>query len=927
MYDLTKFSLRDVAKCGLALRQLSKNAVSMADASQKIVQYFYEHFSDLETGEDSCALVRLYKTHVYGELDESLKASASNLLGNTSPPHTMKCWTLLATTETEVLHPAIPLIREEIVVQTPSFSQLIEQFSLDFYTVIERSPENVTSLNQEKLNIFFVQDAVNNPLISEQDSFIITQGIKSILGFGGFLPSGNLFTVVLYLKLPISYSTAELFSTIALSVKTAVLPFDGGVVFGSGEISEKTATDSSIVDLKILQSQIATLNQLLDLSEKSTLKQANRLERMIANLKQEIAERYQTEQALRESQAKFAGILNIAEDAIISVDENHYVQMFNQGAERIFGYSADEVIGQSLDILLPLSARRNHQSHIHSFGQSKTVARTMSERSGAGVFGRRKNGEEFPAEASISKLKLDNSFLFTVSLKDITERKQTEEAIQQKNQELASIVQSLQESQAKFSGILNIADDAIISIDEKQTIQLFNQGAEKIFGYSTDEVIGQSLEILLPFGARSYHQQHINNFGKGGTVARTMSERSGAGVFGRRKNGEEFPAEASISKLKVGDGFLFTVILKDITERKQGEIALRKKHEELAQTLQQLETTQGELIQSEKMAALGQLVAGVAHEINTPLGAIRSSVEYISDFLKQNLETLPEFFQEFSVERKQQFQALLQRSTQNTITVSGRERRQLRKAIAAELEAQQIDKADTLANLLIDLGIHNNFDAFIDTLKDSDSENFLKSVRQFARLQESVRDINTASDRAAKVVFALKTYARQDHSGETIEANIVDGIETVLTLYHNYIKHGVDVKRNYAKIPPIRCYFDELNQVWTNLIHNALQAMDNKGLLTVDIGQQNGHVKVSITDSGKGIPPEIKERIFQPFFTTKPPGEGSGLGLDIVKKIIQKHQGNIQVDSVPGKTTFTVSLPINLENAETKTQEAEAAHA
>jgi signal transduction histidine kinase len=161
-------------------------------------------------------------------------------------------------------------------------------------------------------------------------------------------------------------------------------------------------------------------------------------------------------------------------------------------------------------------------------------------------------------------------------------------------------------------------------------------------------------------------------------------------------------------------------------------------------------------------------------------------------------------------------------------------------------------------------------------------------------------------------VFALKSYARYDTTGEKIEINITDGIETVLTLYHNQLKQGVEVIRNYADLPAVLCYPDELNQVWTNLVHNALQAMNNKGTLTIDATQQDTRVLISITDSGKGIPPEIKSKIFEPFFTTKPAGEGSGLGLDIVKKIIEKHEGTIEVKSVPGQTTFTVSIPINL---------------
>lgn len=470
--------------------------------------------------------------------------------------------------------------------------------------------------------------------------------------------------------------------------------------------------------------------------------------------------------------------------------------------------------------------------------------------------------------------------------------------------------QELQESQAKFSGILQIAGDAIVSVDESQRICLFNQAAEHMFGYTAEEVIGQTLDILLPTNVRDRHRHHIGQFGHEQAPFRSMGKTERGKIQGQRKNGELFPAEASISRLQLRDRLLFTAIMNDITDRKQSEEAIKQKNEELASTLQQLQTTQEELIQSEKMAALGQLVAGVAHEINTPLGAIRSSVGYISEFLAENLSKFPALFRELTPEREEQFLTLLARSLTNTTTISGRERRQLRKALTSELEAQNIHNADTLANFLLDLGIRDNLEPLIPLLQQPDSDSFLKIVRSFARLQESTRDITTASDRAAKVVFALKTYARYDQTGETVKANILDGLEAVLTLYHNQIKHGVELIRHYQELPPIDCYFDELNQVWTNLIHNALQAMDNKGTLTVTAIQQDGYIKIGITDSGKGIPDQIKDKIFQPFFTTKPPGEGSGLGLDIVRKIVAKHQGNITFESVPGQTTFTVSLPM-----------------
>ncbi|TAG91503.1 MAG: GAF domain-containing protein [Oscillatoriales cyanobacterium] len=342
------------------------------------------------------------------------------------------------------------------------------------------------------------------------------------------------------------------------------------------------------------------------------------------------------------------------------------------------------------------------------------------------------------------------------------------------------------------------------------------------------------------------------------------------------------------------------------------ETKVEERTQELSQALDNLKSTQDELIQSEKMAALGQLVAGVAHEINTPLGAICSSVGSIGDFLSQNLNQLPSFFQALSPQRQQQFTEMLVRSQQNTTTVSGRERRQLRKAIVSQLQAQGMAEADTVANLLLDLGICDRLEPFTSIFQDSECENFLKTVRQFVRLQESTRDIKTASERAAKIVFALKTYARFNQTGETIEANIIDGVEVVLTLYQNQLKQGIEVIRNYQDLPQIRCYFDELNQVWTNLIHNGLQAMNNRGTLTIDAREQNGCILVSITDSGEGIPEDIKAKIFQPFFTTKPPGEGSGLGLDIVRKIVEKHGGMIEFESMPGQTTFTVSLPIEI---------------
>jgi signal transduction histidine kinase len=353
--------------------------------------------------------------------------------------------------------------------------------------------------------------------------------------------------------------------------------------------------------------------------------------------------------------------------------------------------------------------------------------------------------------------------------------------------------------------------------------------------------------------------------------------------------------------------------LEDVNQTLEFRVADRTK--ELSETLVNLQTTQQELVQSEKMAALGQLVAGVAHEINTPIGAIRAASGNTTQAIDASLSQLPELIQLLNPTEQSQFFQLVDRILQSTPLNTTKEKRQVKRALTPELEANQIHDARQVADTLVDMGLYEDLHPFYPLLQHDRSPFILDVAYNIARLKGNSQTIQMAVDRVAKIVFALKSYARHDHSESRVLTNITDGLETVLTLYQNQIKQGLQVVRHYGEVDAIWCYPDELNQVWNNLVHNAIQAMGQAGTLTLRVQQQENVLHVQVEDSGRGIPPEVMPRIFEPFFTTKAIGEGSGLGLDIVKKIIDKHDGKISAESKPGQTCFTVELPLEIKRS------------
>jgi len=371
---------------------------------------------------------------------------------------------------------------------------------------------------------------------------------------------------------------------------------------------------------------------------------------------------------------------------------------------------------------------------------------------------------------------------------------------------------------------------------------------------------------------------------------------------------------AAAAAIAIENARLYATAQQEIAERMQAEQALLVAHNELKQTLDHLQRTQSQLIESEKMAALGQLIAGIAHEINSPLAAIRSSIESIAGTLAHTIEQLPEFLLSLSPEQREQFFAMIRHAQHKDHAISSCEERQQVRNVCAMLDDLSFQDSRRIASLLVGMGVvtPDAIARVLPLLREPEASVTLQHAYHLAGLHESTYTILTATERASKVVFALKHYAHHDHSSSMARANVQEGIETALTLYHGQIKHHVELIRRYQDIPQILCFPDELVQVWANLIHNALQAMSYHGTLTVRTEQQRNEIVVAITDTGIGIPAHLHEKIFEPFFTTKPAGEGSGLGLDIVKKIIDKHSGSIHVESQAGRTTFSVHLPATL---------------
>ena len=327
---------------------------------------------------------------------------------------------------------------------------------------------------------------------------------------------------------------------------------------------------------------------------------------------------------------------------------------------------------------------------------------------------------------------------------------------------------------------------------------------------------------------------------------------------------------------------------------------LAAERDQLQRTLDRLEEAQTRLIQAEKMATLGQLVAGIGHELNNPVAAIERAAGVLA-------AEIPAAVAASGDPRADLLAGFLESAATGGLR-STREERRLRRELAEALGDEE------LARRLVAVGItgEQRYRELFRGLSATERDDLMRAIETHHRIGVALHGVGRATRRVADLVRSLRSYARAGRHG-VAPTDVVEGIEEALLLLGHALGR-IDVVREYADVPEITAYPGELAQVWTNLVANAIQAMEGEGVLTVAVDAPDpGHVRVEIVDDGPGIPPEDLDRIFDLHFTTKHGRVefGLGLGLRIAHDVVTRHHGRIAVESRPGRTAFTVTLPVS----------------
>ncbi|MGV7928765.1 MAG: PAS domain S-box protein [Spirochaetota bacterium] len=637
--------------------------------------------------------------------------------------------------------------------------------------------------------------------------------------------------------------------------------------------------------------------------------------KIMLSLIYDYTERKQAEDALRESEERFSkafmaspmpmGISDIETGCFIEVNEQHV---------RVTGHTREETIGHTsveLGLWTTPGAREKIIATLRKDGSIR----------GLPVRWITKSGMQRDVLWSGEIITLAGRNVLLSLMYDYTERKQAEDALRESEERLRTIGDNMP------GGMIY---QIIYKTDGSRYFTHVSAGVERQHGHTADEVLADASLLY-----RQIHDDDIERM--------TREEQRGL----RELDTYEIEARFIIPtgetrwyrllsrprRLENGD-IMADGIEMDVTERRRNEeriadlyIEMERKvlerteelraanqglteaNTELERTLSELGRAQNQLVQAEKLAALGQIAAGMAHELNTPLGAILSSNRSIIEIMKSKLPGFPRFLAGLSKTERRWFEELSSESFHRSVDLEKSVDRARRKELKSMLQQAGVENITSLLDMIIELGIHDSLANYRDLLRHERRDEILSNAAMLFRVRRLNEIIAVAADKATHVVGALKSYLRRDDAEKDGPVDVHVEMETILTLYHNKLKHGVTVKKRFATGGvSARGNRDRLNQVWMNLINNALQAMDYRGTLTISTEHAGEWIIVSFSDTGTGIPESIRDRIFEPFFTTKKHGEGIGLGLDIARSIVEGAGGRIEFESVPGNTVFRVYL-------------------
>ncbi|MGB0909473.1 MAG: PAS domain S-box protein [Nitrospirales bacterium] len=640
----------------------------------------------------------------------------------------------------------------------------------------------------------------------------------------------------------------------------------------------------------------------------STNQKKEELEHELIALREELAElravhsiHKHTREGLEAIELQLAGVIHSAMDAILTVDEAQHIVIFNAAAEKMFGYLAKEVIGTTIDRLIPSRFRNAHQHHIEQFGQAEITNRRMGDL--GSISGLRSNGEEFPIEASISHVEVSGQKLFTVILRDITERMQAEEQIAQ----LGSLLDE------------SLNEIFLFNVETLQFLQVNRSGRENL-GYSIEELRYMTPVSVNPEYTEAMFRRLIEPL-KG-----RDSKKIDFRTLHQRKDGTCYPVEVHVQLITHKTTEVFFAIILDLSERLKAETALQ----ETQRTLSTLMTN----------------LPGMVYRCKCDYDW---TMEFLSSGCQQLTGYLPD---DFIRNRRVSY-------GRDVIVAEDRERiwGEVQKANAVHRSFQLSYKLRTAdgsmkwvweqgSGVFAEDGTVCALEGYVfDVTQEKTLEERLRKTERLAELgtlasgmaheigtpmnvilgraeflMRKTADGNTRKgletivvqvERITKIMNQLLSFARKRPAERrpldlaVIITSTLDIMRERLSSYQIQVETDIASDRSQ-----VFADHDQLSQVLLNLIINSCHAMPEGGNLRIILQNSKNQIHLTISDTGCGIPKGDLSRLFDPFFTTKPVGEGTGLGLTVVHGIIQEHDGVIQIESELGKgTTVHIFLP------------------